>query len=68
MTRVNDLPSASPTTPATALLPERVPFFSQAATFRDLWPLIRRHLDEIVDRGKYSHGPKVAEFETALAA
>ncbi|MGH8879950.1 MAG: DegT/DnrJ/EryC1/StrS family aminotransferase [Stackebrandtia sp.] len=54
------------TGPAT---PEQdVPFFSQAATFRRLWPLIERHLDEVVDRGKYSHGAKVAEFETALAA
>ncbi|MGW4804328.1 DegT/DnrJ/EryC1/StrS family aminotransferase [Kitasatospora sp. NPDC004272] len=45
-----------------------VPFFTQAATFESLWPTTRRHLDELMDRGKYSHGPKVEEFETALAA
>jgi UDP-2-acetamido-2-deoxy-ribo-hexuluronate aminotransferase len=46
----------------------RVPFFTQAATFRALWPQIRANLDRVVDRGKYSHGRQVAEFETALAA
>lgn len=45
----------------------RVPFFTQSATFDRLWPLISRHVDEIVRRGKYSHGPKVAELERALA-
>ncbi|QKW18762.1 DegT/DnrJ/EryC1/StrS family aminotransferase [Kitasatospora sp. NA04385] len=45
-----------------------VPFFTQAETFESLWPTTRRHLDELMDRGKYSHGPKVEEFETALAA
>ncbi|MFF4342711.1 DegT/DnrJ/EryC1/StrS family aminotransferase [Kitasatospora sp. NPDC001540] len=45
-----------------------VPFFTQAATFESLWPTTRRHLDELMDRGKYSHGPKVAELEAALAA
>lgn len=44
-----------------------VPFFSQAATFEALWPLIRSHLNDVMDRGKYSHGRKVAEFEAALA-
>ncbi|BAJ27380.1 MULTISPECIES: DegT/DnrJ/EryC1/StrS family aminotransferase [Kitasatospora] len=45
-----------------------VPFFTQAETFESLWPTTRRHLDALMDRGKYSHGPKVEEFETALAA
>ncbi|MFD8481583.1 DegT/DnrJ/EryC1/StrS family aminotransferase [Kitasatospora sp. NPDC059673] len=45
-----------------------VSFFQQAETFESLWPITRRHLDELMDRGKYSHGPKVAELETALAA
>ncbi|MFF0393474.1 DegT/DnrJ/EryC1/StrS family aminotransferase [Kitasatospora sp. NPDC004615] len=45
-----------------------VSFFSQAETFESLWPTTRRHLDELMDRGKYSHGPKVAELEAALAA
>ncbi len=44
-----------------------VPFFTQAATFETLWPLIGAHLNEVMDRGKYSHGRKVAEFEAALA-
>lgn len=44
-----------------------VPFFTQAATFATLWPLIGAHLNDVMDRGKYSHGRKVAEFETALA-
>ncbi|MGH3838619.1 MAG: DegT/DnrJ/EryC1/StrS family aminotransferase, partial [Pseudonocardiaceae bacterium] len=44
-----------------------VPFFTQAATFETLWPLIRAHCNDIMDRGKYSHGHKVAEFEAALA-
>jgi UDP-2-acetamido-2-deoxy-ribo-hexuluronate aminotransferase len=44
-----------------------VPFFTQAATFETLWPLISAHLNEVMDRGKYSHGAKVAEFEVALA-
>jgi dTDP-4-amino-4,6-dideoxygalactose transaminase len=44
-----------------------VPFFTQAATFQTLWPLVRAHLNDVMDRGKYSHGRKVAEFEAALA-
>ncbi|MGH3898727.1 MAG: DegT/DnrJ/EryC1/StrS family aminotransferase [Pseudonocardiaceae bacterium] len=44
-----------------------VPFFTQAATFETLWPLIRAHLNDVMNRGKYSHGHKVAEFEAALA-
>jgi dTDP-4-amino-4,6-dideoxygalactose transaminase len=47
---------------------EGVPFFSQAASFEALWPELRRELDELMDRGKFSHGPKVAELEAALAA
>ncbi|MCU7826542.1 DegT/DnrJ/EryC1/StrS family aminotransferase [Kitasatospora sp. DSM 101779] len=45
-----------------------VSFFTQAESFESLWPTTRRHLDELMDRGKYSHGPKVAELEAALAA
>lgn len=47
--------------------PGPVPFFTQAATFEELWPLVRTHLGEVMERGKYSHGAKVAEFEAALA-
>lgn len=44
-----------------------VAFFTQAATFRGLWPRIRAHCAELTVKGKFSHGAKVAEFETALA-
>lgn len=45
-----------------------IPFFSQAATFDRLWPLIHSYLDEMMDRGKYSHGNQVAAFEAELGA
>jgi dTDP-4-amino-4,6-dideoxygalactose transaminase len=45
-----------------------VPFFSQARTFEAVWPLISAHVTDVVERGKYSHGRKVAELERALAA
>lgn len=44
-----------------------IPFFSQAATFEELWPLISQHINDVIGHGKYSHGHKVAEFERALA-
>ena len=44
-----------------------VPFFTQAATFASLWPAVRGHLDELISHGKFSHGGKVAELESALA-
>jgi UDP-2-acetamido-2-deoxy-ribo-hexuluronate aminotransferase len=44
-----------------------VPFFSQSATFAELWPDISRQVDDVIRVGKYSHGQKVAEFEEALA-
>lgn len=49
--------------PATA-----VPFFTQAAGFHALRPLIERHTAEVFADGKFSHGAKVAELEAALAA
>ncbi|MFL6136354.1 MAG: DegT/DnrJ/EryC1/StrS family aminotransferase [Frankiaceae bacterium] len=45
-----------------------VPFFSQARSFEELWPVISAHVEEIVERGKYSHGRKVAELERAIAS
>ncbi|WP_156756580.1 DegT/DnrJ/EryC1/StrS family aminotransferase [Actinokineospora pegani] len=45
----------------------RVPFFTQAAGFAALWPRVEPLLDEVIARGKYSHGPLVAAFEAALA-
>lgn len=44
-----------------------VPFFSQAESFNELWPLIEQHVGDVFDRGKFSHGRKVAEFENAIA-
>jgi dTDP-4-amino-4,6-dideoxygalactose transaminase len=45
-----------------------VPFFTQVRSFEELWPSISRHVGDVMDRGKYSHGRKVAEFEKAMAA
>jgi dTDP-4-amino-4,6-dideoxygalactose transaminase len=45
-----------------------VPFFTQSATFSELWPKTRKHIVDVLDRGKYSHGHKVVELEEALAA
>ncbi len=45
-----------------------IPFFSQSETFEQLWRLISRHVNDVIDDGKYSHGHKVAELERALAA
>ncbi|MER5781929.1 DegT/DnrJ/EryC1/StrS family aminotransferase [Streptomyces mobaraensis] len=46
---------------------EPIPFFDQAESFASLWPLIARHTDDVFDRGKFSHGRKVAELERAIA-
>lgn len=45
-----------------------IPFFSQTVTFERLWPLIEKHVGEVFDNGKFSHGRQVAELEQALAA
>ncbi|MFM9368606.1 DegT/DnrJ/EryC1/StrS family aminotransferase [Streptomyces sp. Da 82-17] len=45
-----------------------VPFFSQAATFEELWPEIRARVEEVLDDGKFSHGRQVGRLEEALAA
>jgi dTDP-4-amino-4,6-dideoxygalactose transaminase len=45
-----------------------VPFFTQAASFEARWPSIARHIEDVIDNGKYSHGRKVVEFEEAMAA
>jgi len=45
-----------------------VPFFSQAASFAEIWPSVARHVNDVADRGKYSHGRKVGELEKALAS
>lgn len=46
---------------------ESVPFFAQAATFSESWSDIRAHLVDVFNRGKFSHGAKVAELERELA-
>nr|WP_245777923.1 DegT/DnrJ/EryC1/StrS family aminotransferase [Lentzea xinjiangensis] len=45
-----------------------VPFHVQSATFAELWPTTRRHIVDVIENGKYSHGHKVARLESALAA
>ncbi|MFD0898899.1 DegT/DnrJ/EryC1/StrS family aminotransferase [Actinomadura sediminis] len=45
---------------------QTIPFFTQAATFDAEWDGIRRHLNDVIDNGKFSHGAKVAELERAL--
>src|SRR5829696_1147600 len=49
-------------------LPRTIPFFTQAASFEKIWPLVADHVNDVADRGKYSHGRKVGEFEKAIAA
>ena len=49
-------------------LPRPIPFFTQAASFEKVWPLVAEHVNDVADRGKYSHGRKVGEFEKAIAA
>ncbi|HVK20085.1 MAG TPA: DegT/DnrJ/EryC1/StrS family aminotransferase [Actinokineospora sp.] len=44
-----------------------VPFFTQAAGFAAAWPRIEANLNAVIEGGKYSHGPLVAEFEATLA-
>lgn len=44
-----------------------IPFFTQAATFDESWADIRGHLVDVLRRGKFSHGAKVAELECELA-
>lgn len=44
-----------------------VPFFDGRASFERQWPELSRHLDEMFDHGKYSHGRKTEELEAAIA-
>jgi UDP-2-acetamido-2-deoxy-ribo-hexuluronate aminotransferase len=46
---------------------DAIPFFSQAVAFSDLWADIRAGLIDVLNRGKFSHGAKVAELEHELA-
>ncbi|WP_150243074.1 DegT/DnrJ/EryC1/StrS family aminotransferase [Nocardiopsis quinghaiensis] len=56
-----------PEAPPTGRTRFPVPFFDQSETFRELWPDIRENCLRVMDRGKFSHGAMVAEFERALA-
>jgi UDP-2-acetamido-2-deoxy-ribo-hexuluronate aminotransferase len=38
-----------------AQLSRPVPFFSQAVSFEEIWPAVAHHVNEVADRGKYSH-------------
>jgi UDP-2-acetamido-2-deoxy-ribo-hexuluronate aminotransferase len=69
VTSVSTSAAAAPLPPGTATgaSPMPVPFFTQAATFEELWPSISSHVEDVLARGKYSHGRKVAEFEKAVA-
>ncbi|GAA4916726.1 DegT/DnrJ/EryC1/StrS family aminotransferase [Streptomonospora salina] len=60
-------PGAARTRAAPAPDPPPIPFFGQRESFARLWPDIRRHCGDVLDDGKFSHGAKVAEFQTALA-
>ena len=65
-----DGPAGAPATAPTrsvAEMPRGVPFFSQATSFESIWPSVARHVNDVADRGKYSHGRKVGELEKALA-
>ncbi|MFE1294887.1 DegT/DnrJ/EryC1/StrS family aminotransferase [Streptomyces sp. NPDC058731] len=55
---------ALPAGPETA---RPIPFFSQAATFEQLWPSIEKAVGEVFDSGKFSHGQQVGQLEAALA-
>jgi UDP-2-acetamido-2-deoxy-ribo-hexuluronate aminotransferase len=57
----------APAPRATGDVAVAVPFFTQAASFASLWPRIQANLNAVIDRGKYSHGHLVAEFEAVLA-
>ena len=50
----------------TILSGQTVPFFSQSSTFETVWASIRDNVEAVIDRGKYSHGHQVEQFESAL--
>ncbi|CAA9251687.1 MAG: Pleiotropic regulatory protein [uncultured Corynebacteriales bacterium] len=60
--------SIAPDAQSVGQLPRPIPFFTQAASFEKVWPLVAEHVNDVADRGKYSHGRKVGEFEKAIAA
>jgi UDP-2-acetamido-2-deoxy-ribo-hexuluronate aminotransferase len=61
------MPSVDSLGPISANAVADVPFFSQAGLFAEIWPDVAAQVNDVADRGKFSHGHKVAEFERALA-
>ncbi|MBB4264585.1 DegT/DnrJ/EryC1/StrS family aminotransferase [Roseospira visakhapatnamensis] len=59
-----DLPAPAPRPTAD----DDIPFYDGSASFRRSWPDLRRHLDAVMDRGKYSHGQMVERLEARLCA
>jgi UDP-2-acetamido-2-deoxy-ribo-hexuluronate aminotransferase len=49
-------------------LTAEIPFFTQRRSFDLRWEEMARQICEVLDRGEYSQGRKVAEFEAAIAA
>ncbi|RCV47684.1 aminotransferase DegT [Marinitenerispora sediminis] len=45
-----------------------MPFFSQESSFAEVWPTVRGHCRDVIERGRCAHGSKVAELEDALRA
>jgi dTDP-4-amino-4,6-dideoxygalactose transaminase len=45
-----------------------VPFFDASRSFEAAWPELRERLDEMISRGKYSHGMLVERLEREIAA
>jgi dTDP-4-amino-4,6-dideoxygalactose transaminase len=43
-----------------------IPFFDGRHSFSIIWPDVRRRLEEVMDRGKFSHGIMVERFERAI--
>ncbi|MFC7329160.1 DegT/DnrJ/EryC1/StrS family aminotransferase [Marinactinospora rubrisoli] len=58
--------ASAPRSPAAE--PGPVPFFSQEATFAEVWPTVRAHCRDVINGGRYARGSKVAELEEALRA
>ncbi|HUQ56459.1 DegT/DnrJ/EryC1/StrS family aminotransferase [Lentzea sp.] len=45
---------------------EDVPFFDGSASFEREWPDLERHLNEVFDASKYSHGIKTEQLEEEI--
>lgn len=45
---------------------EPVPFYDGSHSFEEYWPDLKVRIEQVMDRGKYSHGTKVSELEHAV--